>query len=388
MEQLWSHLNWVCHLDYSYNFQKNDSTFGIDWLLRQFQTEVTLAEHEFIALRNYSSSFLNTEQDTTSGQNRSSRAAPLAMMALASIGLFGSRIARGAGDCRFEGFFGSCQEHSQENAAYLEKLSEFTELLAEDVFKLWNEKNQKFFMVLTEYAALKIVRKEMFEIQNRKRKLRKDYFEIFENKIHVLRDCDQLLFSTQHLNSNYNAIFPLLVITFGNIESYRNALYTYRINSMNSIQPMLFEYLPLSLVPRQSLLTKLNKNALEQWLQKYRLSVAIPMDEILAYYKLKLLRDVLVVEQGFFMRIANPLATKDSAFTVFRAIAVPMLQSENDMANKWKLEAPYLANSEKNDNTAFLTEYDLSRCIGSFRLLISKEMIATESVQEFCLTTV
>ena len=131
LEQLWSHLSWVCHLDYSYNFQKNDSTFGIDWLLRQFQTEVTLAEHEFIALRNYNSSFLNTEQDTTSGHNRSSRAAPLAMMALASVGLFGSKFGRGTGECRLKGFFGSWQEPAQQNAAYMEKISVITEFFAQ-----------------------------------------------------------------------------------------------------------------------------------------------------------------------------------------------------------------------------------------------------------------
>ena len=64
------------------------------------------------------------------------------------------------------------------------------------------------------------------------------------------------------------------------------------------------------------------------------------------------------------MRIATPLATKESTFKVFRAIAVPMPQPQTVMAIKWKLEAPYLAISEINDDTALLTEYDLSRCIG------------------------
>ena len=141
----------------------------------------------------------------------------------------------------------------------------------------------------------------------------------------------------------------------------------------------------MSLVPTQSLLTILNNVALEQWCQKYRLSLAIPMDEILAYYESKLLRDVIVVDQGLIMRVAIPLGTEESAFTVFRAIAVPTPQSEPDMAIKWKVEAPYLAISENNDNTAFLTEYDLSRCIGSSRSQICLGMVATESGHESCL---
>ena len=87
------------------------------------------------------------------------------------------------------------------------------------------------------------------------------------------------------------------------------------------------------------------------------------------------------------MRIAIPLAIKESAFTVFRAIAVPMPQPENDMAIKWKLEAPYLAISENNDDTHFLSVYDLSRCIGSTRYQLCLDMIATEAGHESFLAT-
>ena len=40
------------------------------------------------------------------------------------------------------------------------------------------------------------------------------------------------------------------------------------------------------------------------------------------------------------MRIAILLASKQTAFTVFRSIAVPMPQLEPHLAIKWKLEAP------------------------------------------------
>ena len=96
--------------------------------------------------------------------------------------------------------------------------------------------------------------------------------------------------------------------------------------------------------------------------------------------------DVLGVEQGLIMRISIPLATKDSAFTVFRAIAVPMPQPEPDLAIKWKLEAPYLVISENNE-TAFLTEYDLGRCIGSSHYQTCLDMIATERGHDSCLAT-
>ena len=81
--KLWASPNRQCHLDYSTNFQKNDSTFDVDWLLQQVENEVTLAEQELAALRNYTSSFLNYETAAAQDVHRSPRAAPLAMMALA-----------------------------------------------------------------------------------------------------------------------------------------------------------------------------------------------------------------------------------------------------------------------------------------------------------------
>ena len=101
--KLWASPSWQCHLDYSTNFQKNDSTFDVDWLLHQVENEVTLAEQELAALRNYTSSFLNYETAGAQDVHRSPRAAPLAMMALASVRLFGSGIALGGGSCGIKG---------------------------------------------------------------------------------------------------------------------------------------------------------------------------------------------------------------------------------------------------------------------------------------------
>ena len=42
--KLWASPSWQCHLDCSTNFPKNDSTFDVDWLLHQVETEVNLAE--------------------------------------------------------------------------------------------------------------------------------------------------------------------------------------------------------------------------------------------------------------------------------------------------------------------------------------------------------
>ena len=189
--KLWASPSWQCHLDYSTNFQKIDSTFDVDWLLHQVENEVTLAEQELAALRNYTWSFLNYETAAAQYVHRSPRAAPLSMMALASVGLFGSGIALGGGSCGIKGIFGSCHDKSNTNAENIQKLANFTEALTEDVFTLRNEVNDKFFMVTSELAATKTVQKEKLEVQNRNWQIIEEHFKVFQDNVHVLRDCDQ-----------------------------------------------------------------------------------------------------------------------------------------------------------------------------------------------------
>ena len=109
---------------------------------------------------------MNYETATAQDLHRSPKATPLAMMILASVGLFGSRIALGGGSCGIKGMFGSCQDKSKSNAEKVQKLADFTEALTEVVFKLTNEGNGKFFMVTSELAAIKSAPKETHELQN------------------------------------------------------------------------------------------------------------------------------------------------------------------------------------------------------------------------------
>ena len=85
------------------------------------------------------------------------------------------------------------------------------------------------------------------------------------------------------------------------------------------------------------------------------------------------------------MKIAIPLASQQTSFTVFHAIPVAMLQYEKDNVIMWKTEAPYLAISEDNMETAVLTKYNLKHCLGSSRYQICHEMIPTETGYGSCL---
>ena len=217
---LWTSPSWQCHFDYSIGFQNKDSTFDIDWLLHQVESEVTLAEQELIALRNYTSAFSNYKKSGTVNLSR-----PLGACITRLIRFWNSLRTWIVWNNRSFWILSrpcknQCRKYSKTGRLYRSP---------------YRRCNEKFFMVTLELAAMKSVQKEMIEVQNRHWQIFEEHFEMFRENIRVLRDCDQLLFSRQQkINVKCDTISFPLAITFANVESYRGALYLYQINMMNS----------------------------------------------------------------------------------------------------------------------------------------------------------
>ena len=79
------------------------------------------------------------------------------------------------------------------------------------------------------------------------------------------------------------------------------------------------------------------------------------------------------------MTMAIPFASRQTAFTVYKAIAAPLPQMDEDMAVKWDVEAEYLAVSENLMETSLVTRDQPDKCIGSSKYRICHETLATEN---------
>ena len=90
-----------------------------------------------------------------------------------------------------------------------------------------------------------------------------------------------------------------------------------------------------------------------------RLTLAFPKQELLAYYESRLVLDVLTLDQGLLMTMAIPFASRQTAFTVYKAIVVPLPQMDEDMAIKWDVEAECLPVSENLMETSPVTKDQL-----------------------------
>ena len=130
--------------------------------------------------------------------------------------------------------------------------------------------------------------------------------------------------ATQQLNFNFDTAASLLLTLYADIKSYRAALYSFRINIINAIPTLLDKRLPISLVPRKSLIKILDAAHDNQKNAPDCLTLAIPMTYILSYYDAKLLQEISTVEDGLLLTLAIPLASSPTVFEFYRANVIPM----------------------------------------------------------------
>ena len=182
------------------------------------------------------------------------RAAPLAIAAaVAGIGLFGPGIAMSSRGCGgITGIFSSCQRTSQ-NAENIDRLATRFNSLNNYVMEIGAQTDEKF-LVADELPKVYKVQNEMQENQNKNWKLVEEQFAIVDPNLNAIATCMEIQSTQQQLNFNFDTAASLLLTLYADIKSYRAALYSFRLNVINAIPTLLDKHLPISLVPRKSLI--------------------------------------------------------------------------------------------------------------------------------------
>ena len=119
------------------------------------------------------------------------------------------------------------------------------------------------------------------------------------------------------------------------------------------------QLLPMSLVPREQLHEILTIVHLQQNGQQDRLSLAVPIQEILSYYETNLVTQVEATDAGLILTLAIPMASKSTVMNVLHGIPIPMPDGDTDKALVWRLEAKYMAVSDDGEELAFIDEDEL-----------------------------
>ena len=382
LSTMWDMPSFFCHLNYTFNLSMEG--FNVNWLLDEIQAEIRAAELDLHKLHVDTASFL-TPPTPDAPHDRSKRALPLAAVAAGAIGLFGSGVAIGTSDCGLAGIFGTCQ--ARENAQAIDRLFDMSEQIFSSVYHLKNATDQKFFIVSKELQAIRDIQQQMQDIQNANWKIISEQMQIFKDNIREMRNCDQLLYSRQQINFNFDTVASLLSLYYSNIKAYRAALFAYHINMLNSVPALLSHYVPMSLLDRESLKQVIEVVHYNQIYATDHLSLALPFEDLLSYYEAQLLRDVNTLPHGLLLTMSIPLASSQTTFTVYESIPLPMPQHDSPgTAIMWDLSAPYLAVSDDGRQTATLSSTQLTQCIGSSRYSICHAGLATAERDSSCLS--
>ena len=322
LSSMWDLPSIFCPLNFSSSFNSNSTSFNVNWILVQINTEINEAAKDVQLLRNETSAFLSPP--SSQRPSRQKRGAGAGAAALAAVGLFGGGLALGSsGSCGLQGIFGTCQDQSKANAENIRRLSEFQDVLSQYVTEFSRSTESKFFLIANELAAINEIQAAMIATQNKNWALIEQQFAVFERNFHVLRDCDQMLFSNQQLNFNFDTLSSLLSMIHASVKSFRSALFAFRINVLNSIHVLLRGHLPMSLVPLDSLLVILESVIRDRAQAGDRLSLAIPMSDLLSYYDSRLLADAVTVSEGLLLTLNIPLASRQTVFSLFEAKLIP-----------------------------------------------------------------
>ena len=107
------------------------------------------------------------------------------------------------------------------------------------------------------------------------------------------------------------------------------------LNFRNAIPTLLGQFLRVT-VSAWILLQIAKEMIMDQGQANDPLPLAIPPTEILTYEEAKLLTDVFTLKESLVQTISVPLASKQTALTVYRANLIPMQQPEPTIAMKLK----------------------------------------------------
>ena len=385
LRKFWKKPNLPCD-DLKYANQSEEA-FSFEWLLKSVENEHLSATMEVKNLKTEIEGFL--KMDPLTGLNRKKRGAAAVALGLgAATGIFGAGLGLGSQvGCALRGIFGTCQDMSKANQRNIKKLYKDIGAMKDEVLRVQNVSNEKFFLVAAELKELRKHQDSMTRTQKENMHEIERQFEILNDNVGSLRDCVAFLYSRDEILHNSDVLVGLLLNVLGHVRAYRSAFYTYRINLLNSVPTLLQKLLPPSLISKKQLKEILTILTTMQTQRGNRLSLAIPMPEILAYYESQLIIDLAATDVGIVCHLAIPMASSQTVLTVYRANLIPMPDPKEPKAHIWKVDAKYLAVSANHQEFAELNDEDLDRCVGSPLYSICAAGFATVQDKGSCLTT-
>ena len=290
--------------------------------------------------------------------------------------------------CFLSGIFGGCHSKAiKANKRDIQRAYNEIYLQEQRWAKLRDGLNNKFYLVAKETEALEMFQRELLDRQTAQWNATSTALAQLSNNTKMLRECDEFLFIRSQANHIRTTVLAVIDNIYTGAKSYRVALLTYRINLLNSLTALSHGRIPMSLISRPDLEGILTDVATEQLRSTERLSLAIPLANITAYYETELVRSVRSTAAGLQVTLAVPLTSRELVMDVFEGLTLPMPNPDGVTATRWQPEGRYLAVSRTHQESAVLTDRHLESCVGNGAFAVCKQSFSVSRGQGTCLAT-
>ena len=383
IERLWSYKNLGCPLNFTV---VEDESEGLRWIAAEVLKQNKGAQDDInYFIKEVKLLLKNARPDKTTVP-RKKRAIPAVLAGAAAV--LGIGIATDEIVCVVKSVFGGCDDgRIKQNQLNIERAYDYMNNMTDTIQNIVTKQNKNFFLVAGELTKIHEKQREIIDTQNRNWNEASKQFEVLRKNTHEMRNCMQYLY-TREQTAHHSVILQSIFQTiYTNIKSYRTALYAFRINLLNALTPLINQFLPISLIPREQLHEILNTIHMGESGNADHLTLAIPPQEILSYYESQLVTNVVPTKAGLMLTLAIPMASRTTVLNVLHAIPIPMPDGDSGRAFMWKPESKYLAISVDNEQMALINDEDLDLCVGSSMYSICTKGIPTDTSKHSCLAT-
>ena len=169
------------------------------------------------------------------------------------IGAALTALSVGAGiACTLGSIFGNCggSSHSEEDIDYaLQELEENKHRWTEVNSKL----NEKFFIIASQMKYIQKTQSLLTETQKNHSIILKNAIKLLNENTRRLMACNQYFYARDELLQVQTYLAASLLAINNEIKAYRVAVYSYKLNLLNSVMSMVNKVIPMYLLPQSML---------------------------------------------------------------------------------------------------------------------------------------
>ena len=170
--------------------------------------------------------------------------------------------------------------------------------------------------------------------------------DIIHNNSRSLTACSQLFYAMDQMLQVQTSLSLLRSFSalLNKIKLYPVAIYSYKLTILNSVMIMVNKLIPMALLPRSDLEESLRDVNHSQSDTNERLSLAIPITQVLAYYETKIMRSVDIVDDGMYFTLTISFVTAATVLILYKAVHILMPNDGADgHASKYNIEPHFRA---------------------------------------------